>query len=251
VNSKERNFSKAKLRERIDRLETHIEEYLKELEENDGKETTGKEKTSAEIQGIVTELSGRKERYESYVEELERSGESQKSLTDEDSRLMAANGKMEVCYNVQTAVDGKNKLVVEFEATNEGNDKNQITPMTERTKAVLGIEAVTVVADTGYDSVQDIIESMARGATPHIAGTDFDVCVPAPESEATVPAAHHEGRCVYIAGGTWSCVRWGKRCIHLFIRKPPGKGYFITRRPVRAAPARVLRKHGDAAIRFL
>jgi hypothetical protein len=48
VNSKERNFSKAKLRARIDRLETHIEEYLKENEGTDGKENTGKEKTAAD-----------------------------------------------------------------------------------------------------------------------------------------------------------------------------------------------------------
>jgi hypothetical protein len=88
---------------------------------------------------------------------------------------MAANGKMEVCYNVQTAVDAKNKLVVEFEVTNEGTDNNQITPMAEGAKAILGTDRVTVVADAGYDRVQDIMESMDRGTTPHIAGTDFDI----------------------------------------------------------------------------
>jgi hypothetical protein len=36
---------------------------------------------------------------------LRRAG-NQKSLTDSDSRLMPANGRMDVCYNVQTAVDG-------------------------------------------------------------------------------------------------------------------------------------------------
>jgi transposase len=229
VNSKERNFSKAKLRERIDRLETHIEEYLKELEDNDGKENTGKEKTAAEVQGIVTELSERKERYESYMKALERTGESQKSLTDEDSRLMAANGKMEMCYNVQTAVDAQNKLVVEFEVTNEGTDNNQITPMAERTKTLLRTDAVTVVADAGYDSVQDIVESMAHGVAPHIAGTDFDICVPAPESEAVVPAAHHNGRCVYRAERNLVICPMGKTLYPSFYKKSTGQGVFSNR----------------------
>jgi hypothetical protein len=38
VNSGERNFTVEKLRERIARLEGQTEEYLKELDENDGKE---------------------------------------------------------------------------------------------------------------------------------------------------------------------------------------------------------------------
>jgi hypothetical protein len=50
---------------------------------------------------------------------------------------MTANGKMEVCHDVQTAV--------------------------------------AVVADEGYNRVQDIVESMAHGAAPHRAGTGFDV----------------------------------------------------------------------------
>jgi DNA-binding transcriptional regulator GbsR (MarR family) len=82
VNSKDRNFSKAKLQDRIVRLEVHIEEYLKEVEDNDGKETACGEKSVEGIKNIVRELSEREERYEGYREELERSGETQKSLTE-------------------------------------------------------------------------------------------------------------------------------------------------------------------------
>jgi hypothetical protein len=152
VNSKDWNFTLGKLRDRIARLEGHIEGYLKELDDNDGGENGCGERSTEEIKGIVKELSVRKERYESYKDELERNGETQKSLTDEDSRLMAANGKMEVCYSVQTAVDAKNKLVAEFEVTNEGNGKNRIAPMGGRAKTVLGTDKLTIVTDTGYDS---------------------------------------------------------------------------------------------------
>jgi transposase len=231
VNSKERNFTKGKLRDRIAHLEAQIGEYLRELEDNDGKEnTSGGEKNTAEIKGIVTELSRRKGRYEAYAEDLERTGETQKSLTDPDSRLMAANGKMEVCYNVQTAVDAKNKLVVEFEVTNEGTDNNQITPMVERTKAILGTDTVAVVADAGYGSVQDIVESMAHGATPHIAGTDFDVCVPTDEPPSATLVLHKDGRCVYIAGRNMVLCPMGNILYPRFYKKPIKQGVFYNRK---------------------
>jgi hypothetical protein len=56
------------------------------------------------------------------LEELQRTGESQLSLTDPDSRAMAMNPKVGVGYNVQVAVDSKHKLIVEQEVTNAGRD---------------------------------------------------------------------------------------------------------------------------------
>ena len=44
---------------------------------------------------------------------LDRTGESQISLTDPDSRAMAAHTHVAVGYNVQVAVDAKHKLIVE------------------------------------------------------------------------------------------------------------------------------------------
>jgi hypothetical protein len=126
-------------------------------------------------------------------------------------------------------VDAKNKLVVEFEVTNEGNDKNQITPMAERTKSVLGTEAVTVVADTGYDSVQDIVESMAQGVEPHIAGTDFDVCVPTDEPPSSVVVSQKDGRCVYVAGRNLVLCPMGKTLYPGFYKKATGQGVLFNR----------------------
>jgi transposase len=77
---------------------------------------------------------------------------------------MAANGKMDVCYSVQTAVNAKHKLLAEFEVTNAGTDHNQLTPVVERTKTALRTETLTVVADAGYDSVQDIAEEHGTGS---------------------------------------------------------------------------------------
>jgi hypothetical protein len=80
---------------------------------------------------------------------------------------------MDVCYNVQTAVNAKHKLVAEFEGINEGPDHNQFTPMVERTKTVVGTETLTVVADAESPTQrrQATAREGAAQPTPHSAVT--------------------------------------------------------------------------------
>jgi hypothetical protein len=57
--------------------------------------------------------------------ELDRTGEDQISLTDPDSRAMAAHTRVAVGYNVQVAVDAKHKLIVEQQVTNQVVDMGE------------------------------------------------------------------------------------------------------------------------------
>jgi hypothetical protein len=176
-----------------------IEEYLAELDKNDAAEdASGGEKSKEEIARIIEELKKNKGRYQGYIEELDRSEEKQKSLTDSDSRLMPSSGKMDVCYNVQTSVDGKNKLIAQFEVTNQVNDKNFITSMACKTKEILETETITTVLDNGYESIQDILTAKSQGVDVHVAGTDFDICVPTEEEGQAEIVSHHNGRCAYV-----------------------------------------------------
>jgi len=227
VNSKDRNFGAKKLEERIARIDAKIEEYLKELEDSDWKEDAAEnEKSAEEIALIITELAERKATYESYADELAQTGETQKSLTDPDSRLMMSNGKMDICYNVQTAVDAKNKLIVEFDIINNATDNNQITPMAERAKEILEVDALTAIVDAGYDSVQDIVTGMNQGVDIHVAGTDFDICVPTDETEAQEIISHKDGRCVYFAERNIALCPMGKALHPGFYKKAKGHGVF-------------------------
>ena len=58
-------------------------------------------------------LSQKRGRYQAMLAQLDRTGEDQISLTDPDSRAMVAYTKVGVGYNIQVAVDAKNKLIVE------------------------------------------------------------------------------------------------------------------------------------------
>ena len=230
VNSKDRNFTEKKLQDRIARIETKIEEYLKELEDSDREESTSAgEKSTEEIAQIIVDLSERKELYQSYADELNQTGEAQKSLTDPDSRLMMANGKMDVCYNVQSVVDEKNKLIVEFDVTNDVVDFNQISPMSEKAKEILGIDKITAAVDAGYDSVQDIVASMNNGVDVHVSGTNFDICVPTDKDSAIDIISHENGRCVYFAERNIALCPMGQVLYPRFYKKHKGHGVFVNR----------------------
>ena len=53
---------------------------------------------------------------------------------------MKNNGKFEVCFNVQAAVDNKNKLIVDFDVVNDVNDQGQLSNMVKKTKEYLKIK---------------------------------------------------------------------------------------------------------------
>jgi len=203
VNSKERNFTEKKLQERIARIDAKIEEYLRELEDSDWKENAAEnEKSTEDIAQIIIGLSERRELYQSYAQEMSESGETQKSLTDPDSRLMMANGKMDVCYNVQSAVDSKNKMIIHFDVINSPQDHTQMPPMAKAAEEILEVEGLSVTADNGYDSASDVAACILQGIQPHVAGADYDICLPSeePTDEAVSEenAEHNNGRCVYL-----------------------------------------------------
>ncbi|MDR2245507.1 MAG: hypothetical protein LBE17_02350, partial [Treponema sp.] len=88
-------------------------------------------------------------------------------------------------------------------------------------------------------------------AAPHIAGTDFDICVPAPESGAVVPAAHHNGRCVYRAGRNLVVCPVGKPLYPSFYKKSTGQGVFSNQEACKNCGCTCRRKGGGGVIKFL
>jgi hypothetical protein len=54
-----------------------------------------------------------------------------------------------VGYNVQTAVDTKNHLIVAHEVTNVGTDRHQLSNIAEQARTEMGVETLDAVADRG------------------------------------------------------------------------------------------------------
>jgi len=117
---------------------------------------------------MIEALRQKRGRYGAMLAELERTGESQISLTDPDSRAMAAHTKVGVGYNIQIAVDAKNKMIVEQAVTNQVVDMGLLTQTAEPARAILDVENIDVVADRGYFKIEDIEACEKAGLTPHV-----------------------------------------------------------------------------------
>ena len=144
-NNKKNNFSRKKLETRLLRLDEKIAEYLARLDEEDQREDS----TGEAPEGLV-KLFERKETYEAYLDHLNKTGETEISTVDPDARLMGNNrGGVEMAYNVQSMVDGKHHLVVDYDVSMNPSDQGQLGNMAKRLIRQ-GFRRFTLLADKGY-----------------------------------------------------------------------------------------------------
>jgi transposase/IS5 family transposase len=170
VNNKDRNFTRSSLREFIRRADERLEDYLKRLDVGDVEDgATGGGARTKNLAEKIAALNEKRGRYQAMLAQLDRTGEDQISLTDPDSRAMAAHTKVGVGYNVQVAVDAKNKLIVEQAVTNQVVDMGLLTETSEPAREILGVETIDVVADRGYFKIEDIEACEQAGCVPHVA----------------------------------------------------------------------------------
>ncbi len=168
VNNKDRNFTRASLAAFIKLADEKLDDYLQRLDRSDAAErSTG----GARVENLAEKIAAvrdRRERCKAMLATLEQTGEDQISLTDPDSRAMAAHTHVAVGYNVQIAVDTKHKLIVEQQVTNQVVDMGLLTETAEAAKEVLGVETIDAVADKGYFKIEDIEACEKAGIVPYV-----------------------------------------------------------------------------------
>jgi transposase len=168
VNNKDRNFTRASLTQFIKLADAKLDDYLQRLDQRDAAETTPTGSRVKNLAEKIAAIRARRTRCKDMLEQLERTGDDQISLTDPDSRAMAAHTRVAVGYNVQVAVDVKHKLIVEQQVTNRVVDMGLLTQTAEPAKEVLGVETIEVVADKGYFKIEDIEACEKAGIVPYV-----------------------------------------------------------------------------------
>ena len=172
-NSKDNNFTKNKLDDRIKWLNAHTDEYLRILNEMDEKECQEEELLTREnIETKLKEARERLARYEEYRKQMEESGASQMSLTDADAKLMKNKNGFAVSYNPQTAVDSNTHLIHDFQMTNQVTDHGLMYSTLEHIKAENPDIVLESVADKGYENGEDMIKCLENGIIPHVITDD-------------------------------------------------------------------------------
>jgi len=170
VNTRDKNFTKAKIKRRLEQIDQSVARYLALLASADRLEPETSAPNSERLQGKLEKLEGEIKRLQALEEAMLNTPDQQISLTDPDARSMATSGRGSgmVGYNVQSAVDVKHHLIAEHEVTTVGNDRTALYRMAIQTKEVIGVEHLNVVADRGYYNGTEIYDCEQSNITTYI-----------------------------------------------------------------------------------
>ena len=178
VNSKKNNFNQKKIDRQLEYIDTKIQSYIEELNAGDLDE--------AQQEAVGEKLKKQKaqrRKYKRIEKQLAATGQDQVSTTDPDARSMIMHGSViEVAYNVQTVADSANKLVLEYEVTNQ-NDRKALLPMAQKTKSICDTEAVAVLADKGYHNGEQLAACQREDIYTYVAYQEVPRSNPVPTPE--------------------------------------------------------------------
>jgi len=204
-NSKKNNFNQGKIDRHLAYIERKLAEYNQALAENDGDK---KKQAKQEIE----KHGKRKDDYKKLEQQLKETGEAQVSTSDPDSRQMIIrNNITEVAYNVQTTVNAKHNLPIDYKVTNH-NDKKAMGNMLQRAKSILHTNDFTALYDKGYHtgSEFDMADTLGIKVMVAIPGKPLSSQAPDPaynvenftynekENTYTCPQSH-----TLTTNGTW------------------------------------------------
>lgn len=196
-------YSPQRLQRELERLDARVAAYLAELDSADAQAPEPSSPPPADTAAALQALERRRAELKALAAQMQANGEKQRVRTEPEARMMRQpGGGHAVGYNVQTAVDAKHKLIVAHELTTEGNDHRQLYPMAHAARAALGVEALTVVADVGYQNGEQAARCEAEGITAVVPsqrpvnprGSGFD------KSRFLYEPAHDRYRC---PAGQW------------------------------------------------
>jgi transposase len=166
VNNRDRNFTQQKIKSRMEHLEKAVRQYMDDLDRADRVPSSVPEVRASHLKEKIATIKSKMRQLTKIKGQL-LTTEGQLSLTDPDARSMnsAGKGTGTVGYNVQTAVDTKNHLIVAHEVTNVGHDRAQLADMASLAREACGKKTLTALADRGYFSGEEILRCGQAGIT--------------------------------------------------------------------------------------
>jgi len=165
-NALKNNFNQKKINRHIEYIDNKIEEYQKQLDQEDLSDK------QPEIAEKIAYQKSKKTNYQQLEKELKDSGESQISLTDKDARSVVLHRNIiNVGYCVQAGCDGKHKLFVNND-TGTVNDTHSLSPMALDAKELLEKEKMDVITDKGYTTGKHIDICSKNGITTYSSPKD-------------------------------------------------------------------------------
>jgi transposase len=148
-------------------LDQQIGDYLLAM---DAADATDVDDTShQQTQVALRQLRARREALSELAAEMAAEARDLGVRGEPQARPMGSGaGAKPPSYNVQIAVDPNSHIIVHHEVTTEATDNRMLHPMASATKAVLGAERLSVVADAGYTNASQAAACEAEAILPAV-----------------------------------------------------------------------------------
>ncbi len=137
VNNRDRNFTHAKMQRRMAQIEENIARYLTDMDTAD--------RAEPEIAAVKT--SRLRDKIAALKQQMQQ-------LKEIETRMLAAPDQQ--------------ISLTDHEVTNVGNDRGHLATMANQALAAMGTEELTVIADRGYFSGDEILACDQAGMTPFV-----------------------------------------------------------------------------------
>jgi transposase len=217
VNARDKNFTQAKVKKRLQQIEDRLERRQSQLETARRQPSTAKMRIDHLEERIET-LQLDKERLNLIGALIAKGGEEKQiSLTDPDARSMTTSSGEHgtVGYNVQCVVDAKTHLIIAHEVTNVGTDSSHLAAMVQQAQEILDVKSVEAAADRGYYKGEEILACEQAGATVYIPRRQT--------SELKAKGLFGKQDFVYVASENVYICPAGKRLTYRFTNVEDGK----------------------------
>jgi transposase len=153
-----------KIEKRTQRLEEQLEKYLNNLSSNDKlddlKDEIDNKDDEFNIDGHllkkIISLQQQIEELEKEKKFLEENNRHDCSPADHDAMLMKSRDGYVPCYNVEAAVDDKNKMIAVAEVVESCVDIEQLEPTLDKLNEQIEIVPEEVTADKGFFNINQI-----------------------------------------------------------------------------------------------
>jgi transposase len=158
--SRNRLETEERLRQERAKLRRNIRQWQKQCDEEDPNEGAG---TRLHLQDLQEQLRAMPRR----LEKLRKSGMKKLSRTDEEARFLRERGGFVLGYTGEIAVN-EDHLIVGRRVTQNAADNHSLIPMVDEAERQSGTKAATVLADSGFFSLDNVEELEGRGLDVYV-----------------------------------------------------------------------------------
>ena len=170
--SNKRAFTSDYIDKAIENLDQQIKDYSSKIDDDTSDSDEAKK---AEFQKKLDIIKSRKVLYSNIKNKMVDENLSQYCITDPDSKIMKNHSNVEPCYNVQSVVDSKNKLILDYDVFNQANDVGLLKPMSDKVFHDYDLHSflhdhpyhtITELADAGFFKCSDILAIASDNVIP-------------------------------------------------------------------------------------